>query len=345
MVLRLGVAVPLLPVLLLATTSLSTRPCIAAPSLPVESVVQIMPLAKGDLPRSQVQGAADDGRSLSEAILHRPDGWTSASGFVIDSDGLLVTGDYFQSEKEPVVVRFANGAMDRARAIGRDRQQGFAIFRLEKLRPPPVRLGSSKRLQLLDRIIAVGVTPPAVGTGLVAMEGAVRSTSFLDPGDGPDTLELNLLLTPGMGGGPLLNGEGEVVGMSAFNFVPRTGASNVGWSLNLPIDSVIAVLPEIKEVGYVRRGSLGLSIQGTSSGVPGAIISEIRPGSPASLAQLQVGDLVTGFSGTRVRTSAQLVRLIQGTKPGQQTILQVIRNRKPHEVRVVAGEAPRDREN
>lgn len=345
MVCRLAVAVPLFPVLVLATASLATGPCVAAPNLPVESVAQIMPLAKGDVPRPQVSSAADDGRSLTEAMLQRSDGWISASGFVIDNEGLLVTGDYFLGEKEPFVVRFANGATDRARAIGRDRQKGFAIFRLEKLRPPPVKIGSSRRLQLLDRIVAVGVTPPAVGTGLVVMEGSVRSTSFLDAGDGPDTLELNLLLTLGMGGGPLLNGDGEVVGMSAFNFVPRGGASNAGWSMNLPIESLVAVLPEIKEVGYVRRGSLGLSVQGASGGDPGAIISEIRPGSPASVAQLQVGDVVTGFSGTRVRTSAQLVRLIQGTKPGQQALLQVIRNGKPLEVRVVAGEAPRDREN
>jgi serine protease Do len=263
------------------------------------------------------------------------------SGFVISSDGYIVTNNHVVEEVDEIKVAFLDGSELAAELVGRDPKTDIALIKVESQKPlPALPLGDSAAARPGDWVVAIG-NPFGLSHTVTA---GIISALGRDIGQGPydDFIQTDAAINPGNSGGPLLSLQGEVIGINtAIN--PR--ANTVGFSV--PINVAKEILPQLRTSGHVTRGWLGVYIQQITpdlaeamdlEGEEGALVSKVDPRGPAQSAGVERGDVIVEFDGKPIRKMDELPRIVAATAVGSKVDLVVVREGERKKLAVKIGQ-------
>ena len=291
-------------------------------------------------------------------------GGGTGSGFVVSTDGRVVTNDHVVDGATQVRVVF--GSKDNsdpvpAKVVGTDPSTDLAVLRVDPSKVKgglkPLALGDSNALRVGETTIAIGSPFGLSGsltTGVVsALDRSVQSPNgfAIDK-----VVQTDAAINPGNSGGPLLDARGRVIGVNAQ--IATNGAdANSGVGFAIPVNTVKSVVPRLSKDGAIRRPFLGLTTSDVTSDLAkslklpvsdGAIVRDLVSGGPADKAGIRVGspssgqgaDVIVGVDGTTIRTPDDIATAIQDAKPGDKATLDVIRGGNRTKVTVTLGERP-----
>jgi serine protease Do len=270
------------------------------------------------------------------------------SGFIITSDGTILTNAHVVADASEVTVKLADRREFTAKVIGADRRTDVAVVKIDATGLPTVKLGDPSKLKVGEWVAAIG-SPFGLENTVTA--GIVSATSRALPSETyVPFIQTDVAINPGNSGGPLFNMAGEVVGINS-QIYSRTGGY-MGLSFSIPIDAAVRIKDDLVKFGKVNRGRIGVGIQGVNKDLAesfgldrprGALVSSVEPGSPAEKAGLKSGDVILEVDGKPVAQSADLPRIVGETKPGTPLALKVWRKGATQDLRVTVGEMPADK--
>jgi serine protease Do len=266
------------------------------------------------------------------------------SGVIVDSKGYIVTNRHVVEKADRIRVRLQDdppGVQHDAKVIGEDQETDLAVIKIDLDRSvPAAKMGNSDGMEVGDWVLAIGSPFGQVGTvtaGIVSAKGR-----DIVPGRQFQTfIQTDAAINPGNSGGPLVNMNGEVIGINTAILSETNAYAGVGFSL--PSNTVVQVYNQLIGPEHrVSRGSIGIMfdsvenpaiarVYGAGSGVT---ISSVVPGSPADEAGLKVGDTITTVDGRKVAKGSELVADIASRKPGSKVELGFLRNGKAEKTQV-----------
>jgi serine protease Do len=257
------------------------------------------------------------------------------SGFIINSNGLIVTNNHVVDRAQAIVVRLADGREFEARMVGRDPQTDLALMWLVGASNlPTVTLGDSDTLEVGDWVVAIG---NPFGLDLSVTHGLISARErVIGMGPFDDFIQTNALINPGNSGGPLFDMKGDVVGVTTAIVSQGQG---IGFAV--PINLVKDLLPNLLENGRPERGWLGVNIQENDDPLNHfARVTEVYEGSPAVKSGIEVGDRLTSIGGKSVDRYQQILRRIALQGPGTTVKLGLLRGGKQLEVSATLAARP-----
>ncbi|MDD5035019.1 MAG: DegQ family serine endoprotease [Methylococcaceae bacterium] len=269
------------------------------------------------------------------------------SGFVISSDGYVITNHHVVKDADEIIVRLQDRRELVAKIVGSDKRSDIALLKIDAANLPVVNLGSSENLKVGSWVLAIGSPfgfEHSVTAGIVSAKGRSLPSDNYVP-----FIQTDVAINPGNSGGPLFNMDGQVIGVNS-QIYSRTGGF-MGLSFAIPIEVAMKVVEQLKTQGHVSRGWLGVQIQDVTRELAesfamkkpqGALVSKILPKSPAEAAGLQIGDIITEYNKQEITTSASLPPMVGITKIGESASLKVIRQGQVKEVQVKIGSLPDD---
>ena len=263
------------------------------------------------------------------------------SGFVMSEDGYIVTNNHVIENSDKIKVKFASGKEFTAKVIGRDRKTDLALIKIEGASDlHPLKLGNSDSLKVGSWVVAVGSPfglEQTVTVGIVSAKGRVIGSGPYD-----NFIQTDASINPGNSGGPLINMNGEVVGINTA-IIPN--GQGIGFAI--PVNMAKEIAPQLQKNGHVIRGWLGVSVQevtpelAKSFGLKdnkGALVAEVFKGTPAEKAGIEQGDIIVGFNGKDVGDSKELPRILASTPVGEKVTIKLQRNGSSFERTVKVGE-------
>jgi serine protease Do len=265
------------------------------------------------------------------------------SGFLISSDGYILTNAHVVDDVDEVVVKVNDKREFRAKVIGSDARTDVALIKINADNLPRVTIGDPNRLKVGEWVLAIGAPfgfENTVTAGIVSAKGRSLPQENYVP-----FIQTDAAVNPGNSGGPLFNLRGEVVGMNS-QIISRSGGY-MGLAFAIPIDVAMDVAEQLKSRGKVSRGRLGIVIQEVTADLAdsfglkpphGALVADVEPGSPADKAGVQVSDIILMFDGKPINSSIDLPRMVGATKPGVRSTLTVWRKGAQKELSVSVGE-------
>lgn len=269
------------------------------------------------------------------------------SGFIISSDGYILTNAHVVSEADEVLVKLNDKRELKAKIIGFDKRTDVALVKVEATNLPKVTIGDPNMLKVGEWVAAIGSPFGLENTmthGIVSAKGRALPQENFVP-----FIQTDVPINPGNSGGPLFNLRGEVVGINS-QIYSRSGGS-VGLSFSIPIDVAIDISNQLKASGKVTRGWLGIAIQeitkelAESFGMKntnGALVAGVEKNGPAEKGGLEAGDVITKFDGKPIVASADLPRVVGATKPGRVVPVEVLRKGSTKTLNIGVGEMPSD---
>ena len=264
------------------------------------------------------------------------------SGFVISSDGYILTNYHVVADADEIQVRFSDRRFYDAKVIGSDKGSDVALIKIEATDLPTVKIGKSSDLEVGEWVLAIGSPfgfDHTVTAGIVSAKGRSLPSENYVP-----FIQTDVAINPGNSGGPLFNLKGEVVGVNS-QIYSRTGGF-MGLSFAIPIELAINVADQLRQHGRVSRGYLGVLIQDVDRNLAesfgmaqpyGALVSRVMPDSPAKRAGLQVGDVILAFNGQRLLNSSQLPPLVGASRVEEEAELRILRSGKELTLAVQVG--------
>lgn len=224
----------------------------------------------------------------------------------------------------------------RATDVRHDKDADVSVLLMESEALTAARLGNSDEVEIGDYVVAIG---SPFGLSHSVSQGIISARSRHDLELGPqgvkyqDFFQTDASINPGNSGGPLFNLDGEVIGLNTAIASNSGGSDGIGFAI--PINMVMRIVTDLVDIGYVRRGFLGVSMDGSFSPSKalemgfnrghGALISAVTPGSPADLAGLRENDLVVEFNGRKVLNDSHLVTLVSVARIGEKVPLKAMR--------------------
>ncbi len=271
------------------------------------------------------------------------------SGFVISSDGYILTNAHVVKNAERIVVRLNNRVEKPARLVGEDERTDIALLKIDGQNLPTVQIGDSDQVQVGQWVVAIG---QPFGLEHTATQGIISAVGRSLPDETyVPFLQTDAALNPGSSGGPLFDINGKVIGVNS-QIYSNTGAY-IGLSFAVPINVAMRVVNQLRKQGYVTRGWLGVAIQDVTQDLAesfgleqptGALVSEVVPDSPAAAAGVRVGDIILEYDGQEVNASSQLPQLVANTPPGKTATLTVLRNGKTLQLPVSVRQLPKEKQ-
>ncbi|RJQ41612.1 MAG: Do family serine endopeptidase [Nitrospiraceae bacterium] len=258
------------------------------------------------------------------------------SGFIIDSDGYIITNNHVVENADDITVTLWDESEYKAKVKGRDPKTDIALIRVDADKPlPAVTLGDSAKLDVGDWVIAMG---NPYGLGHTVTAGIVSAKSrFIGSGPYDDFIQTDAAINPGNSGGPLFNTKGEVVGINTA-IIPM--AQGIGFAI--PVNLSKEIMRSLKTKGYVERGWLGVTVQKITPELAenlkltsrqGALVTDVLKNSPADKAKIKRKDVIVEFAGEKV-SEHSLPRLVAAMPSGKQVTVKAIRDGKPIELTV-----------
>jgi serine protease Do len=273
-------------------------------------------------------------------------GESLGSGFIINSEGYVLTNNHVVKDAEEIKVRLSDGREISGKVVGTDAATDVALVKLDKppANLPVVVLGDSEKLDQGDFVVAIG-TPfgfrESASFGIVSAKDRQLTGSPFD-----DFLQTDAAINSGNSGGPMFNIRGEVVGINTAIVAPQLG-SGIGFAV--PINVAKQLIPQLL-TGKVSRGYLGVSVsdltpelaQGfrVAESTKGAVVQNVIPNSPGAKAGLQPGDIVVALNGKPVETSSQLTRNVSSIQPGGKATLTVLRGGQKKDLPITVAKRP-----
>jgi len=253
------------------------------------------------------------------------------SGFFISSDGYVLTNYHVVDDATDIYVTLTDGREFKAKVIGSDKQTDVALLKIDAKDMATLPIGDSDKIKKGQWVLAIG-SPFGLDSTVTA---GIISAINRDTGDYLPFIQTDVAVNPGNSGGPLINLQGEVIGINS-QIISRSGGF-MGISLAIPIDDVMRVVNQLRASGKVTRSRIGVQISEVTDdvakalGLPkseGAMVGSVQPKSPAEAAGVQPGDVITAFDGKPVKRWSDLPRMVGDLKPGTAASLQVWRKGK-----------------
>ena len=274
------------------------------------------------------------------------------TGFIVSADGLIITNQHVTSGADSIVVTLRDGRDLPARLLGEDGQTDIAVLKVDATGLPVAPLGRSRALAAGDWAIAIGNpygyllgnSEPTVTAGVVSALGRDILPSQDQTGMYVDMIQTDAAINPGNSGGPLVNADGEVVGVNAF-ILSQTGGS-VGLGFAIPIERAMRVAQDLRRQGRVRRGWVGVEItepqpqSGNWRRQPGVVVRRVAPGGPGAAAGLKPGDLISRAAGQVLRNFLGWERVMLDLEPDDTLPLIVQRGGADLDVSLRATDVP-----
>lgn len=263
------------------------------------------------------------------------------SGFIISDDGYILTNNHVIDNSNAIFVTLTDGKEYKAKVIGTDARTDVGLIKIDAKGLKPLPIGDSESLKKGQWVLAIG-SPFGLDSTVTA---GIISAINRDTGDYLPFIQTDVAVNPGNSGGPLINLQGQVVGINS-QIVSRSGGF-MGISLAIPIDEVMRVVEQLKAHGKVTRGRIGVQISVVEDEVAkalglekgsGALVTSVEPQGPASKAGVHPGDVITGFNGQEIRHMTDLPRIVGNTQPGTEATIQVWRKGKSLELRAKVAE-------
>ncbi len=278
----------------------------------------------------------------------RPESRSLGSGFIISSDGYILTNAHVVEGADDITVKLSDKREFKARVIGADRRTDIALIRIEASGLPAVKFGDPDRLKVGEWVVAIGAPfgfENTVTAGIVSAKGRSLPQENFVP-----FIQTDVAINPGNSGGPLFNMRGEVVGINS-QIYSRTGGF-MGLSFAIPIDVALDVQKQLRERGRVTRGRIGVVIQEVNRDLAisfgldrarGALVSSVEKGSPADKGGIEATDIILKFDGKAVESSSDLPRLVAATRPGSKAEVEVWRKGAMRTLSLTVGELQEER--
>lgn len=296
-----------------------------------------------------MQGLPDIFRELLERRQMPRDRGSMGSGFIISSDGYVLTNDHVVSSMENVTVILNDQREFAAKLVGSDERSDLALLKIDAKDLPTLTLAKDETLKVGQWVVAIG---SPFGLDYSATAGIVSAIGRSIPSAHSEStyvpfIQTDVAINPGNSGGPLFNLDGEVVGINSQIYSPSGGS--VGLSFAIPASLASDVVSQLKDKGRVDRGWLGVMIQDVDKNLAnslgmnksmGALISEADPDGPAAKSGLKAGDLIIKFNGHDVHTSSDLPFLVGRTAPKSKVPVVIMRKGKEQTINVTVGILP-----
>jgi S1-C subfamily serine protease len=291
-------------------------------------------------------------------------GTATGSGFVIDMKGNILTNAHVVEGASEIAVRFGDGNLIPATLVGQDPSTDLALIRVNpksaKLHPLP--LGDSSKIQVGDPAIAIGNPfgfDRTVTTGIIsALQRQIEAPNHFTINN---VIQTDAAINPGNSGGPLLNAQGQVIGINSQIATGGNGNGNVGIGFAVPINTAKSAIPQLEKSGRVAHAFLGVTTAAVTSddakslNLPtskGALVQEVTEGSPADKAGLKAGgtqlssglvaggDTIVKVAGKAVTKPDDIAAVLATKKPGDEVVVQFYRGSKLQSTKVTLGNRP-----
>ncbi len=288
------------------------------------------------------QGQGNDDNTPDEY-----DAQSLGSGFIIDSDGYILTNYHVVEGADEILVRLSDRRELVAKLVGGDKRSDIALLKVKATGLPVVKIGRTEDVKVGEWAMAIGSPfgfDHSVSVGVVSAVGRSLPNESYVP-----FIQTDVAINPGNSGGPLFNLEGQVIGINS-QIYSRTGGY-MGVSFAIPMDVAMNVVAQLKSKGYVSRGWLGVLIQDVTyelaesfgmSRPSGALVAKVLKGGPAAKAGVKVGDVIVKYNDKTVDASSDLPWLVGNTPVGSDAHMVVIRNGKKLDLTVHIEELPKE---
>ena len=264
------------------------------------------------------------------------------SGFVIDKEGFIVTNNHVVENADQIKVRLTDDREFDAKIIGRDPKTDLALIKIDDGKDlSPLKMGDSEKLEVGSWVLAVGSPfglEQTVTAGIVSAKGR-----FIGAGPYDDFIQTDASINPGNSGGPLLNMNGEVIGINTAIIAQGQG---IGFAI--PVNLAQNIIAQLKEHGSVTRGWMGVGIQdltpelaqyyGLNKDQKGVLVTQVFPGDPAEKAGIKVKDVIIAVDGKPVGTGRELSSAVAGMAVGKEVPVKILREGKEQTAKVQLAE-------
>jgi len=266
------------------------------------------------------------------------------TGVVVDSSGYVLTNNHVVEDADEVTVKLSDNRTFKAKVVGSDPKTDIAVLKIDGDHLTTAALGDSDRLQVGEWVAAVG-NPFGLTSTITAGIVSAKGRSQVAIADYEDFIQTDAAINPGNSGGPLVNLDGEVVGINTAILSRSGGYQGVGFAI--PINMAKSIMDSLIHEGHVVRGFLGVGIQPLNQGLAdsfgydgtdGALIGQVSSDSPADKAGLKQGDIVLRYDSKDIATVNQLRNLVASTKPASKVPVQVFRDGGKKTLTVKIGE-------
>ena len=270
------------------------------------------------------------------------------SGFIISSDGLVLTNAHVVRDAKQVTVKLSDRREFSAQVLGSDPATDIAVLKLDAKGLPTVQLGDPKQVAVGDYVLAIGAP---YGFEQTATQGIVSAKGRSLPGDSSVVpfIQTDAAVNPGNSGGPLFDASGRVVGVNAQIYSQSGGFQGLAFAI--PVDVALRIKDQIVAHGKVEHARLGVTLQDLSAPLAasfglnapdGALVSSVMPDSAAAKAGLKPGDVITGVDGEPVRVAGDVSSRVGLARPGDKLKLELWRDKSRLSETVALGRADKD---
>ena len=274
------------------------------------------------------------------------------TGFVVRADGVIVTNAHVVAGATKVSVMMRDGTVYPATVLGIDETNDIAVVRISAKNLPDVKLGNSNNLVIGEWAIAIGNpfgfylgnSEPSVSVGVIS----ATQRNLVSPSEGQasyfDMIQTDAAINPGNSGGPLVNADGEVIGVNSSIFSPSGGSVGLGFAI--PINRVARVVDDLITHGKIRSPWIGVRLKQAASSNPrdliaqGAVVATVTPGSPAAAAGIQPGDVILREGNRAVRNTFDWSAALLDLRVGSPARLHVKRGSREFDVEVSVSDLP-----
>ena len=295
----------------------------------------------------QIPGGPDGGENGGGGIQE-----SLGSGFIVDSKGYIITNNHVIDKADKIFVKLSTDPDNQdegrpARVIGVDKATDLAVIKIDTSTPlPTVKMGNSDTAQVGDWVEAIG-SPFALSQTVTAGIISAKNRT-IEPGASGQFqhfIQTDAAINPGNSGGPLLNMNGEVVGVNTAILTQSNGYQGIGFAM--PSNTVVEVYNDLVGASHkVTRGSIGIEFREGLSGAVnrvygfknGVLVQRVHPGGPAEKAGIKVGDIITSIDGRSIKDGDDLVSEIASRRPGSTVRLGYLRDGKQADTTVTIGD-------
>jgi serine protease Do len=265
------------------------------------------------------------------------------SGVIISKDGYIITNNHIVEHADSIGVELYDGSKQEAKLVGTDPSTDLAVIKID---PTPAmkyaKLGDSDTVKVGEWVIAIGSPRGFDWTVTAGIISAKHRTGIgaLGPTGYEDFIQTDASINPGNSGGPLINLNGEVIGINSLIISASQGSEGMGFAI--PSNMAKDISESLIQHGKVVRGYMGVNIQDINSEmakslklkekVKGAIVTDVVPGGPAEKAGVEQGDIIVNYDGKSIENVTQLRNLVAATNPGSSVKVTVLRNQKEMEL-------------
>jgi serine protease Do len=285
----------------------------------------------------------DNGGGVQESL---------GSGFIVDPRGYIITNDHVIENADRIYVKLSTDPDTQdpgrpAHVIGVDKATDLAVIKIDTSKPlPTVKLGNSDSAQVGDWVEAIGspfALSQTVTAGIISAKS--RTLDQGAPGQFQHFIQTDAAINPGNSGGPLLDMNGNVIGVNTAIYTQSAGYQGIGFAM--PSNTVVAVYNDLVGPSHkVTRGAIGVQFrEGLSDAVNrvygfqyGVLVQEVQPGGPSDKAGLKAGDVIQSIDGHAVKDGDALVNEIASRRPGSTAVLGYLRNGKTEQTTVTIGD-------